>query len=107
MLNIDEKLDERQWDHGHAYVSDNVEAYAGRADIRLVGRRHSDRIGGNDTLVFANKIGTDVVHDLDASHDKIDLIGFNGFSSFADVQAHLTSDRAGNAMIALADDRAR
>ena len=34
---------------------------------------------------------------------KIDLIGFNGISSFADVQAHLGHDASGNAVITLAD----
>ena len=37
------------------------------------------------------------------AHDQIDLIGYAGFATFADVQAHLTEDANGNAMITLAD----
>ena len=58
---------------------------------------------GNDTLVFANRIGTDVVHNFDVAHDRIDLIGFDGVSSFADVQTHLSTDAAGNAVLTLGD----
>jgi hypothetical protein len=43
------------------------------------------------------------VHTFDAAHDKIDLINYAGFKSFADVQAHLTNDAAGNAVITLGD----
>ncbi len=53
--------------------------------------------------MFANKIGTDVVHNFDTVHDQIDLVGFAGVSSFADVQAHLANDASGNAKITLGD----
>ncbi len=53
--------------------------------------------------MFANPIGHDVVYNFDAAHDQIDLIGFAGVSSFADVQAHLANDAAGNAKITLGD----
>jgi T1SS-143 domain-containing protein len=89
---------------GHAYIADNVEAYAKGAPIfAWSGDDTLTASGGADTLVFANKIGTDVVHHFDTVHDKIDLIGFAGFSSFADVQAHLGTDAAGNAIITLGD----
>ncbi|WP_162944043.1 MULTISPECIES: VCBS domain-containing protein [unclassified Rhizobium] len=89
---------------GMATVSDNVEAYAKGAPIfAWSGDDTLTASSGNDTLVFANTIGTDVVHNFDTAHDKIDLVGFAGFSSFADVQAHLSSDASGNAVITLGD----
>ena len=99
------KLDQRRRQHAaHVYVADNVEAYAKGAPIfAWSGDDTLTASSGNDTLVFANKIGNDVVHNFDAAHDKIDLIGFDGFASFADVQAHLGHDAAGNAVITLAD----
>ena len=88
----------------NVYVSDNVEAFAKGAPIfAWSGDDTLTASGGNDTLVFANQIGTDVVHNFDTVHDKIDLVGFNGFASFADVQAHLGHDASGNAVITLAD----
>ncbi|MCP3400927.1 DUF5801 repeats-in-toxin domain-containing protein [Bradyrhizobium sp. CCGB20] len=89
---------------GTAYVLDNVEAYAKGAPIfAWSGDDTLTASSGDDTLVFANRIGTDVVHKFDVAHDKIDLIGFDGFSSFADVQAHLSTDAAGNAVLTLGD----
>jgi hypothetical protein len=88
----------------NVYVSDNVEAFAkGSPIFAWSGDDTLTASAGNDTLVFANQIGTDVVHNFDTAHDKIDLVGFNGISSFADVQAHLSSDASGNAVITLAD----
>src|SRR6185437_14347429 len=90
--------------HGSAVVADNVEAYAHGAPIfAWSGDDTLTASVGNDTLVFANRIGTDVVHNFDTMHDKIDLVGFNGFASFADVQAHLGHDASGDAVITLAD----
>ncbi|WP_168878864.1 S-layer family protein [Rhizobium sp. P28RR-XV] len=89
---------------GMASVIDNVEAYAKGAPIfAWSGDDTLSASSGNDMLVFANTIGTDVVHSFDIAHDKIDLIGFAGFSSFADVQAHLSTDASGNAVITLGD----
>src|SRR5207237_2691118 len=48
-------------------------------------------------------IGNDAVHSFDAAADQVDLIGYSGFASFADVQAHMTDDANGNAVITLAD----
>ena len=58
---------------------------------------------GNDLIVFAQPIGHDVVYNFDVAHDQIDLIGYAGFATFGDVQAHLSEDLNGNAMIALSD----
>ena len=89
---------------GLAIVADNVEAYAkGSPIFAWSGDDTLTASSGNDTLVFANTIGKDVVHNFDTAHDKIDLIGFAGFDSFADVQAHLSTDASGNAVITLGD----
>ncbi len=89
---------------GTAYIADNVEAYAkGSPIFAWSGDDTLTASSGDDTLVFANKIGTDVVHSFDTARDKIDLIGFAGFSSFADVLAHLSTDASGNAVITLGD----
>jgi T1SS-143 domain-containing protein len=87
---------------GMATVATNVEAYAkGSPIFAWSGDDTLTASSGNDTLVFANTIGKDVVHNFDVAHDKIDLIGFAGFNSFADVLAHLSNDAAGNAVITL------
>ncbi|MFB2566926.1 beta strand repeat-containing protein [Rhizobium sp. IMFF44] len=87
---------------GMATVADNVEAYAkGSPIFAWSGDDTLTASSGSDVLVFANTIGTDVVHKFDVAHDKIDLIGFAGFNSFADVLAHLSSDASGNAVITL------
>ena len=44
--------------------------------------------GGSDTFVFEHGTGGDVIGDFLAGTDKIDLHAF-GFTSFADVQAHM------------------
>jgi hypothetical protein len=89
---------------GNAFVADNVEAYAkGSPIFAWSGDDTLTASSGSDTLVFANKIGTDVVHNFDTAHDQIDLMGFAGISSFADVQTHLANDAFGNAKITLAD----
>ncbi|WP_184805241.1 beta strand repeat-containing protein, partial [Rhizobium leucaenae] len=89
---------------GIATVADNVEAYTkGSPIFAWSGDDTLTASSGNDTLVFANTIGADVVHNFDTAHDKIDLIGFAGFNSFADVQAHLSTDASGNAVITLGD----
>src|SRR5262249_45145893 len=58
---------------------------------------------GHDLFVFSQPIGHDIVYDFNAVADQIDLIGYAGFASFADVQAHTANDAAGNAVITLAD----
>src|SRR5258707_12290512 len=85
-----------------AVVSDNVEAYApGSPVFALSGNDTLTGAGGNDLFVFEQPIGHDTVYSFDAAHDQIDLIGYAGFTSFADIQAHLTEDANGNALITL------
>jgi hypothetical protein len=85
-------------------LGDNIEAYSQGSPIFawsvndfLTGST------GNDMFVFAQPIGHDTVYSFDAAHDQIDLIGYAGFSSFADIQTHLTEDANGNAVITLGD----
>jgi hypothetical protein len=86
------------------HVADNVEAYAkGSPVFAWSGDDVLTASVGHDTLVFANQIGNDIVHDFDTMYDQIDLVGFKGFASFADVQAHLGNDAMGNAVITLGD----
>jgi len=85
-------------------VADNVEAYApGSPIFAWSGDDHLTGSSGNDLFVFSQPIGHDTVHSFDVSVDQIDLIGYTGFNSFADVQAHTTEDAAGNAVITLGD----
>ena len=89
---------------GTALISDNVEVFAKGAPIfALSGDDHLTASSGDDLFVLSTPIGNDIINSFDAAHDKIDLIGFAGFASFADVQAHLSQDAAGNALIALAN----
>ena len=89
---------------GTAFVSDNVEAYApGSPIFAWSGDDTLTASSGSDLIVFAQPIGNDVVHNFDVTADKIDLIGFDGISGFNDVQAHLSSNANGDAVITLAD----
>ncbi|WP_281035352.1 Ig-like domain-containing protein [Mesorhizobium sp. M4B.F.Ca.ET.089.01.1.1] len=89
---------------GSASIADNVEAYApGSPIFAWSGDDVLTGSSGDDLFVFSQPIGNDTVHSFDTAADKIDLIGYSGFQSFADVQAHMADDGNGNAMIALAD----
>ncbi|MBB3285275.1 MULTISPECIES: VCBS domain-containing protein [unclassified Rhizobium] len=102
VLQITETWTNADGSTGVATVATNVEAYAkGSPIFAWSGDDTLTASSGNDTLVFANTIGKDVVHNFDVAHDKIDLIGFAGFNSFADVLAHLSTDASGNAVITL------
>ncbi|RAZ80630.1 hypothetical protein DPM35_05025 [Mesorhizobium atlanticum] len=89
---------------GSASIADNVEAYApGSPIFAWSGDDVLTGSSGNDLFVFSQPIGNDTVHSFDAAADQIDLIGYSGFQSFADVQAHTADDANGNAVITLAD----
>ena len=86
---------------GNAVVLDNVEAYAPGSPIFAVSADdHLTSSSGNDLFVFAQPIANDVIHSFDAAADKIDLIGFNGVTGFADLA--IANDANGNAVITLA-----
>ena len=85
-------------------VVDNVEAYApGNPIFALAGDDNLTGSDGNDLMVFGQPISHDVVYNFDLAHDQIDLIGFAGTTSFADVSAHLANDAHGNAELVLGD----
>jgi hypothetical protein len=89
---------------GSMSVADNVEAYApGSPIFAWSGDDVLTGSSGNDLFVFSQPIGNDTVHSFDAAADQIDLIGYSGFQSFADVQAHMADDANGNAVITLGD----
>jgi hypothetical protein len=122
VLNVAESWTNADGSTGNAFVSDNVEVYAQGATTDVYAQGATTEVyaqgatifawSGNDTLtgssgddlfVFSQPIGNDTVHNFDVAHDKIDLIHYAGFQSFADVQAHLANDAAGNALITLGD----
>ncbi|WP_246682665.1 Ig-like domain-containing protein, partial [Mesorhizobium sp. B3-2-1] len=104
VLNIAEAWTGADGNTGAKLVADNVEAYApGSPIFAWSGDDTLTGSHGNDLFVFSQPIGNDTVHSFDKVADKIDLIGYSGFQSFADVQAHMTDDGSGNAVIALAD----
>ncbi len=91
---------------GTASVKDNVEAYAPGSPIFAVsGNDTLTGAGANDLFVFAQPIGNDVIYNFNTGSDKIDLIGFNNVASFSDIQANLTDDSNGNAVITVGSDQ--
>ena len=85
-------------------LTDNVEAYApGNPIFAISGNDHLTGSSAGDLFVFAQPIGADIVHNFDIAHDQIDLIGYAGFNSFADVQANLADDANGDAVLTLGD----
>ncbi|WP_260963154.1 beta strand repeat-containing protein [Pseudomonas citri] len=89
---------------GHAFVSDNVEAYApGSPIFALSADDNLTGSSGADTFVFAQPIGNNIIHNFDATADKIDLIGFTGVNGFADVS--ITNDANGNAVLSISAEQ--
>jgi hypothetical protein len=85
-------------------LGDNIEAYSqGSPIFAWSDNDFLTASTGNDQFVFAQPIGHDTVYSFDAAHDQIDLIGYAGFTSFADIQAHLADDANGDAVITLGD----
>jgi VCBS repeat-containing protein len=58
---------------------------------------------GAALLTVIETVDQDKLYNFDFAHDQIDLIGYAGFTVFADVQTHLIEDANGNAVITLAD----
>ena len=89
---------------GLAMITNNVEAYASGAPIFAIsGDDNLSGSSGNDVFVLAQPIGNDTIHSFDFSHDKVDLIGFSGLSSFVDVQTRLSENSNGDAVITIAE----
>jgi hypothetical protein len=88
-----------------ALVVDNLESYAvGSPIFALAANDYLTGSSGSDLFVFARPISHDVIYSFDAVSDKIDLVGFSGFSDFNDVAAHLSDDGVGNTVLTLASD---
>ncbi len=89
---------------GFARATDNVEVFAQGAPVfAWSGEDHVTGSSGKDLFVFAQPIGHDTIYNFDAAHEQLDLIGYAGFTSFADVEAHLADDANGDAVITLGD----
>ena len=102
VLNVAEGWTNADGSTGRAIVSDNVEVFAKGAPIfAWSGDDTLTGSNGDDLFVFSQPIGNDTIHTFDAAHDTIDLIGYAGFTSFADVQAHLANDAAGDAVLTI------
>ena len=105
VLNVTESWTNADGSTGSAIVSDNVEVFAEGAPIFA--------LSGDDFLTGVERRRTcSSSRNLSATtssttsmpaKDQIDLIGYAGFASFADVKSHLTEDANGNAVITLAD----
>ena len=103
-LNVTETWTNADGTAGLKLVSDNAEVFtAGSPIFAWSGDDSLTASAGKDLLVFSQPIGHDTVYSFDAVADQIDLIGYASFTSFADVQAHMTEDAAGNAVITLGD----
>jgi hypothetical protein len=101
VLNVTETWTNADGTTGIFLVSDNVEAYAPGSPIFAVsGDDTLTGSSGSDAFVFAQPIGNDTVYNFDAASDSVDLIGF-GITGFAALQADLSTDASGNALITL------
>ncbi|WP_237884046.1 beta strand repeat-containing protein, partial [Pseudomonas sp. PGPR40] len=85
---------------GSSYVFNNVEAFAPDAPIfALSADDNLTGSSGADIFVFAQPIGNNQIYSFDVTADKIDLIGFPGINSFADLS--ITNDANGNALVSI------
>ena len=85
---------------GSKVVLDNVEVYPpGTAIFALSTDDNLTGSSGNDTFVFAQPMGNNVIYSFDAADDKIDLIGFDGVATFNDLT--IRNDGSGNAVVSI------
>ncbi|WP_146021947.1 MULTISPECIES: VCBS domain-containing protein [unclassified Pseudomonas] len=83
-----------------AYVFNNVEVYAPSSPIfALSADDNLTGSSGADTFVFAQPIGNNQIYNFDVMADKIDLIGFTGVTTFADLS--ISNDVNGNALVSI------
>jgi hypothetical protein len=100
VLQVSETWTNADGSAGNAVIADNIEAYApGSPIFATSGDDHLTGGSGNDLFVFSNPIGTDTIDRFNAASDKIDLVGFANLTSFANVEAHLSQDAEGDAVI--------
>ncbi|WP_029586060.1 Ig-like domain-containing protein, partial [Bradyrhizobium sp. URHD0069] len=82
----------------------NVEAYSeGSPIFAWSGDDHLTGSSGTDLFVFSQPIGHDTIYSFDDATDQIDLIGYADFTTFGDIQTHMTDDGNGDAVVTLAD----
>jgi hypothetical protein len=67
----------------------------------LSGDANLSGTGANDLFVFAQPIADDRIFDFHPAGDRIDLVGFSGITSFADLDGKIAADADGNAVITL------
>src|ERR1700730_5443990 len=102
VLHVTESWTNPDGSAGNATIADNVEDYApGSPIFALSGDDHLTGAGANELFVFAQPIGNDTIYNFSPASDKIDLIGFDNVSSFGGIQATLSEDANGNAVIAI------
>jgi hypothetical protein len=83
-------------------IGSNVEAFSAGSPIYAWSQNDTLTGGaGANQFVFSNPIGHDMVNNFHVASDHIDLIGYAGIGSFADVQTHLADDGNGDAVIDL------
>jgi hypothetical protein len=106
VLNVIQSWTNADGSTGATVLADNVEVYApGTPIFAWSGNDVLTGSTGSDLFVFAQPIGNDIVYNFDVAHDQIDLIGFGGLASFADIQAHLANDAGGDAVITTDDGK--
>ena len=104
MLQVTESWTNADGSTGSLSFGDNVAVYAPGAPIfAWSSDDHLTGSAGADLFVFSQPIGNDTVYSFDVAADQIDLVGYAGFASFSDVQAHTADDGMGDAVITLGD----
>jgi len=102
VLSVTETWTNADGSTGTATVADNVEAYApGTPIFALAGNDTLTGAGGNNEYVFAQPIGNDTIYNFNVATDKIDLMGFANITNFSDIQANITEDSSGDAVITI------
>ena len=104
VLNVAESWVNADGSSGNAFVADNVEVFGkGTPIFAISGDDNLSGSSGDDLFVLAQPIGNDTIHSFDVAHDKVDLIGFSGLSSFVDVQTRLSENSNGDAVVTIAE----
>jgi hypothetical protein len=100
VLHVTETWTNPDGSSGSTVVADNVEAFApGSPIFAVAGDDHLTGTGSADLFVFAQPIGNDIIYNFNVTSDKIDLVGFDNITSFADIQNNIEDDGNGNAVI--------
>jgi Ca2+-binding RTX toxin-like protein len=91
---------------GYSFLSNNVEAFApGWSIFAISGDDNLTGSSGADQFVFAEPTGVSKIYGFDVAADTIDLIGFAGVQSFADVEGQIANNVAGNAVVTLGEGK--